>query len=212
MKKLVTEINKEALIKLLPLFGIDSQITIIEDEPKLYDNLGSDLIEEPFYIEENIIDLDKVLSMCDDVDYARTPIRKVIDWNEFCDFWKLILNIQKQREFGYPMTNIEYIYHKGLQLNLPIKLQCASVELGFYPDVDYDVITGESEIGEMILYQEDDDFWQYVFSMQYTQVKKLSKKKVKKATHWHPRDYRMAIEDMVAFMNNDREYFKRVLR
>lgn len=212
MKKLVTEINKNALMKLLPLFGIDSQITVIEDDLKLYDNLGSDCIEEPFYIEENIIDLEKVLSICDDVDYARTPIRKIIDWNEFCDFWKLILNIQKQREFGYSMTNIEYIYNKGLQLNLPIQFQRASVDLGFYPDIDYYVITGKSEIGEMILYQEDDDFWEYVFVLQYTRVKKFSKKEVKETTHWHPHSYQMAIKDMVAFMNNDKEYFKREIK
>lgn len=210
MKKLVTEINRKALMKLLPLFGIESQITVIEDESKLYDNPA--LTEETFYIEETIVDLENVLSMCDDVDYAKTPIRKIVDWNEFCDFWKLILNIQKQREFGYPMTNIEYIYNKGLQLNLPIKLQRASVDLGFYPDINYFVITGQSEIGEMILYQDGDDWGEYVFLLQYTRVKKFSKKKVKENAHWHPRSYRMAIEDMVAFMNNDKEYFKRIKR
>lgn len=210
VKKLVTEINRKALMKLLPLFGIESQITVIEDEPKLYDN--PDLTEETFYIEETIVDLENVLSMCDDVDYAKTPIRKIVDWSEFCDFWKLILNIQKQREFGYPMTNIEYIYNKGLQLNLPIKLQRASVDLGFYPDINYFVITGQSEIGEMILYQDGDDWEEYVFLLQYTRVKKFSKKKVTETAHWHPRSYRMAIEDMVAFMNSDKEYFKRIKR
>ena len=209
MKKLVTEIDKNNLIKILPLFGVESQITIGEDAPNRADGAPTDSGKTPFYIEENIADLDKILSLCDDIDNAKSPLRKAVDWNVFCDFWELMLNIQKQREFGVPLTNIEYIYRKGLQLHLPITLQRASVELGFTPELNYYVITGESELGKMMLYQDYEDILEYVFSVEYFRVKKFSKKRVKAFTHWHPRGCRMALDDMTAFMKNDKEYLKR---
>ncbi|MBD5132649.1 MAG: hypothetical protein HDT28_08715 [Clostridiales bacterium] len=213
MKKLVTEINKETLTKYLPIFGIDSQVTILDDAQATSNDICLNSKGTPFYIEENIIDLNSILSLCDDIDNAKSPIRKKIIWGEFCDFWVLIINIKKQREFGYSMSDIEYIYKKGVELNLPIKLQQASTDLGFYPDVNYLVITGKSQIGEMLLYQEDEnDFLEYVFSLQYLRIKKFSKKKEKAGTHWHPRGYQKAIEDMIAFMNNDEEYFRNVIK
>ena len=209
MKKHVTEIDKKTLIDLLPVFGIESQISIIDNE-QTYDNSDSGWTES-FYIEENIIDLDKLLILCDTVSCNRkNPIRKQIDWEDFCMFWELLQNIQKQREFGYPMTNIEYIYKKGLQLNLPIKYQRASVELGFYPDINYYVITGKSEIGEMMLYQEDEYYFlEFVFEIQYFRAERFIKEKIIENTHWHPYGYQMALEDMIAFMTNDKEYFRR---
>nr|MDE7394546.1 hypothetical protein [Clostridiales bacterium] len=109
MKKLVTEISKASLMKLLPIFGIDSQIKISEDTETSNDNAESLLEKKPFYIEENIGDLERILSICDDVDCSGTPIRKRIESEDFFGFWEFVLNIQKQREFGCPITNIEYI-------------------------------------------------------------------------------------------------------
>ena len=209
MKKLVTEIEKNTLIECLPLFGIETQITILDGEKATDNCVGNNPKIKPFYIDENIIDLDKAISMCEFADNSiKSPIRKIKDWD--C-FWELLLNIQKQREFGQPLSNIEYIYKKGLQLNLPIKLERAG-DLGFEPGVDWYVITGNSEIGEMRLYQEDDNFLEYVFELlNFFRIKRFSKKKVQDNTHWHPRGWEMALQDMVAFMNNDKEFFKKHL-
>ncbi len=210
MKVLVTEINQKVLAEFIPMFGLASQITFLEKAEIPDDCKKHNSIAQPYYIEECINDLEKVLSICDDVDYSRTPIRKKVDWNEFCGFWELILNIQKQREIGYPTTNIEYIYKKGIQRNLSIELKHASVDLGFEPQADYYVIIGESPIGKMQLYQDCDDFSEYVFVLEYEKVSRFSKKKVADITHWHPRGYQRAMEDMIAFMHNDKEYFKRL--
>ena len=110
------------------------------------------------------------------------------------------------------MTNIEYLYKKGLQLDLPIQLQQASEELGFYPNLHYWVITGKSEIGEMRLYQEEDGLFEYVFDLQYVRRKLFSKKKVFVNTHWHPRGYQKAMDDMIVFMKGDKDYFRRVMK
>ncbi len=196
MKVIVTEIDKDILSKMISVFGLDSQISILEETqlPEYCDKNYS--IEKPYFIEENIVDLDGLISLCNDVDYGRTPIRRQVDWNEFCGFWELILNVNKLREFGEPITDIEYVYRKGKQLNLPIELKRASVELGFYPDIDYFVIIGESEMGKMLLYQEEGET-EFVFYLEYS----------KGGTHWHPRDYTEAIKDMIAFMKNDRDHF-----
>ena len=210
MKVLVTEIEKEELIEFLPIFGLDSQITILE-EPPTPNNDGKKLsIKEPYYIDENIADLKRMISLGADADYGRTQIHLGKDQSKFRGFFELLLNINKQREMGYPIMDIEYIYKKGVQMNLPIALRRASVDLDFASDTDYFAIIGESEIGKMQLYQKDGDFSEFIFVMEYDKIKKFTKKKIHTTTHWHPIDYQAAIEDMLAFMNQDKEYFKKV--
>ena len=103
--------------------------------------------------------------------------------------------------------DIEYVYKKGIELKLPIALQ-RSTDLGFIAGADYFVITGESEFGKMILYQEDENDIEFVFTIEYNKRKLFSKKTVKRYTHWHPSDYQAALDDMIAFMNTDEKYFK----
>ncbi|MDE6676577.1 MAG: hypothetical protein K2K12_02545, partial [Clostridia bacterium] len=186
--------------------SIFEETRILDEDKKL--NSVYDYIDEPYYIEENIVDLKRVLSLCEEMDWGNTPLRKRIDWDELCCFWELMLNIMKQREVGYPVTDIEYIYQKGVQLNLPIELKHASVELGFaQDDEECFVVVGESEIGKMQLYQEEDI--EFVFVLEYDRKKIFSKEKVMDITHWHPRTVQMAMEDVIAFMKNDREYFRK---
>lgn len=206
MKVLVIEIEKDVLKKYLQKFELTDQITFLDgleipDEDAKYET-AHDNVDEPYYIEEYIVDLDKFISICNNINY----IKERLDWHEFCGFWDLILNIKKQRDIGYPISDIEYVYKIGLRHNLQIEYHHVSELDGFTEDTDFYVITGQSDLGKMMLYQEN-DCTDFVFSIEYERIKKFSKKKVTDGTHWHPYTYIMAIEDMIAFITNDNEYF-----
>lgn len=198
MKVLVTDIKKEALVRILPLFELASQIVIL-NESVLIDDKDFNLNNEPYYIEENIRDLKGLLILCEN-NIDRSLLTK-INWDEFYDFWRLILNIQKQREFGCQLSDIEYVYKKGLQLNLPITFQRASEDMGFEPYADFFVITGKSNTGSMILYQEHGASPEFVFDLEYNGIKKS-----KKITHWHPCDCQIALKDMIEFFNGNNKF------
>lgn len=216
MKVLVTEIGKDTLTEYIELFGLYGQITFLNEleipnKDEKYDCVW-EIIDQPYYIEEKIEDLDNLLSFCDDVDYCREPlwkaIKKKIVWDKFFRFYELILNIKKQRDFGTPLSDIEYVYKKGLQHDLSIELR-SSRDLGFDPNVDYLVITGQSNFGKMMLYQEN-GCTEFVFSIEYNKNNLLPKRKLKyNGTHWHPRKCFEAIKDMIAFMTNDNDYLLR---
>ncbi|MDE6200948.1 MAG: hypothetical protein K2M47_03615 [Clostridiales bacterium] len=206
MKVLVIEIEKDALIKCLQKFELTNQITFLDelavpnDDAKYktaYKN-----IDNPYYIEENFIDLDKLISIYESISY----IKMRLDIHEFSGFYELIFNIKKQREIGYPISDIEYVYKIGLQHSLPIEYHHVSELDGFIEGTDFYVITGQSNLGKMMLYQEN-DCTDFVFSIEYKRIKMFSKKKIADGTHWHPYTYIGAIEDMIAFITNDSEYF-----
>lgn len=99
-------------------------------------------------------------------------------------------------------SEIELIFECAKRLGLNVELQRASEELGFYPDLDFPVIVGKSEIGQMLLYREDDDS-DFVFTVTYIG----GALKTEKYAHWHPNDSAQAFEDTKAFMTDDRKYF-----
>ena len=68
--------------------------------------------------------------------------------------------------------------------------------------LDFPVIVGKSEIGQMLLYREDDDS-DFVFTVTYIG----GALKTEKYAHWHPNDSAQAFEDTKAFMTDDRKYF-----
>lgn len=206
MKVLVIEIEKDALIKCLEKFELTDQITFLDglavpDEDAKYKTAYKN-IDKPYYIEENFIDLDKLVSIYDSISYMKMRL----DIHEFSDFHELIFNMKKQRDIGYPISDIEYVYKIGLRHDLQIEYHHVSELDGFTEDTDFYVITGQSDLGKMMLYQEN-DCTDFVFSIEYERIKKFSKKKVTDGTHWHPYTYIMAIEDMIAFITNDNEYF-----
>ncbi|MDE7107349.1 MAG: hypothetical protein K2O39_03415 [Clostridiales bacterium] len=207
MKVLVIEIEKDTFKKCLQKYDLTDQITFLDglgipDEDAKYETAYNN-VDEPYYIEENITDLDKFVSIYDSISYLKMKL----DLDTFSCFGKLIFNIKKQRDIGYPISDIEYVYKKGLRQNLPIEYHHAS-ELGFMEEADYYAITGQSDLGKMMLYQEN-DCTDFVFSVEYEKIKKLAKKQIKDGTHWHPRTYIDAINDMIAFMTNNKEYFKK---
>ncbi len=203
MRVLVGTIEKDVLLRVMREFGLDNQISI-------GDNAEAERrsrIKTPYYIEENIIDLKKTLAMCDSIDYGFSCVAKLhISLGEFFDFWELMTEIEKQREFGEPLSNIEYIYRKSVQLGLPVELK-RTEEIEFKPEGEY-AIVGKSDIGSMTLSQEDDAFLEYCFYVEYTRYGRFTKRPIADNNHWHPRGYNDALADVVAFMRGDREYFK----
>ena len=97
MKVLVNEIEKVDLTDIMHHFVSNNEVVILEDASQEYKTVDCN---QPFYIEENIIYLDKVLKLCTDVSYYRTPIRDIVSWDKFCLFWALMFSIYKQREMG----------------------------------------------------------------------------------------------------------------
>lgn len=143
-----------------------------------------------FYIEENIKNLDELIDKCNSLN----------DKLRFSSFLRLLLNIKKQREYDSSITDLEYIYQIGLMENLQIQYTNTNEH--------QKCIIGFSKIGRMHLYQETSETSEFVFCIDYEKTTFFKRKK-KKTTHWNPETFWDAISDMLSFMKNDRNYFKK---
>ena len=195
MKVLVNEIEKDVLVDIMQHFVTDSEIVILGDAAIEYKTLDC---KQPYYIEENIINLDKVLELCTDVSYNRTPIRNIVSWDKFCLFWALIFSIYKQREMGRKISDLEYLYEKYKNKYELILTRTSQLNLKF--TIDEDVLVGESKLGKMYLYKQD-EYFEFVFSVEYKTTNIFGKEKIKH-THWHPQDFFEASDDLDKFMSN----------
>ena len=195
MKVLVNEIEKVDLINIMHHFVFENEIVRLEDAPQKYKNIDCN---QPYYIEENIIDLDKVLKLCTDVSYNRTPIRDIVSWDKFCLFWALMFSIYKQREVGRKISDLEYLYEKYKNKYNIILTKTTQLDLEF--TIDEDVLVGESKLGKMYLYKQD-EYFDFVFSVEYKSTG-IFGKEIIKHTHWHPQDFFEASDDLDKFMSN----------
>ena len=195
MKVLVNEIEKDVLVDIMQHFVSNSEIVILEDAAIEYKTLDCD---QPYYVEENIINLDKVLELCTDVSYDRTPIRNIVSWDKFCLFWALMFSIYKQREMGRKISDLEYLYEKYKNKYELILTRTSQLNLKF--TIDEDVLFGESKLGKMYLYKQD-EYFEFVFSVEYKTTNIFGKEKIKYA-HWHPQDFFEASDDLDKFMSN----------
>lgn len=195
MKVLVNEIEKDVLVDIMQHFVADSEIVILGDAAIEYKTLDC---KQPYYIEENIINLDKVLELCTDVSYNRTPIRNIVSWDKFCLFWALIFSIYKQREMGRKISDLEYLYEKYKNKYELILTRTSQLDLNF--TIDEDVLVGESKLGKMYLYKQD-EYFEFVFSVEY-KTTNIFGKEIIKHTHWHPQDFFEASDDLDKFMSN----------
>lgn len=195
MKVLVNEIEKDVLVDIMQHFVTDSEIVILGDAAIEYKTLDC---KQPYYIEENIINLDKVLELCTDVSYNRTPIRNIVSWDKFCLFWALIFSIYKQREMGRKISDLEYLYEKYKNKYELILTRTSQLNLKF--TIDEDVLFGESKLGKMYLYKQD-EYFEFVFSVEY-KTTNIFGKEIIKHTHWHPQDFFEASDDLDKFMSN----------
>lgn len=202
MRVLVNEIERDVLFDLYQHFVGEKEILFIEYADASF---STPYCLKPFYIEEKIVNLQNVLKLCDDVDFNRTPIRKMIDWNDFTSFWALMFSIYKQRETGKKVSDVEFIYLKlkdkcDLVLTTTFKLNA-----GF--TIDVPVLCGESALGKMNLYKDTDYGFEFVFLVEYVGKGFLGHSK-QKFTHWHPQNLIFALDDVDKFMSNDFERFK----
>ena len=195
MKVLVNEIEIVDLINIMHHFVSENEIVRLEDAPQKYKTIDCN---QPYYIEENIIDLDKVLKLCTDVSYNRTPIRDIVSWDKFCLFWALMFSIYKQREMGRKISDLEYLYEKYKNKYNIILTKTSQLDLEF--TIDEDVLVGESKLGKMYLYKQD-EYFDFVFSVEYKSTGIFGKEKIKH-THWHPQDFFEASDDLDKFMSN----------
>lgn len=195
MKVLVNEIEIVDLINIMHHFVSENEIVRLEDAPQKYKTIDCN---QPYYIEENIIDLDKVLKLCTDVSYNRTPIRDIVSWDKFCLFWALMFSIYKQREMGRKISDLEYLYEKYKNKYNIILTKTSQLDLEFI--IDEDVLVGESKLGKMYLYKQD-EYFEFVFSVEYKTTNIFGKEKIKH-THWHPQDFFEASDDLDKFMSN----------
>ncbi|MDE6028978.1 MAG: hypothetical protein K2F90_01495 [Clostridiales bacterium] len=205
MKVLVVEIDKDTLKNCLQVFNIADPITFLDglkvpDEDEKYE---TSFDYDPYYIEESIADLDKVIALCDDVYY----VRQRMQYGDIGGFFELLVNIKKQRDFGCYLDDMEYIYKTGLRLDLPIEYNLASELFDHPKSDDFYVITGQSDLGKIELYNQYGFDFTLIFSRNKT--KKFTEMDITEVSHWHPNSCIDAINDMVAILTNDEEYFRK---
>lgn len=195
MKVLVNEIERVDLINIMHYFVSNNEIVILEDALPEYKTMDCN---QPYYIEEKIINLDRVLELCIDVSYNRTPIRNIVSWDKFCLFWALMFSIYKQRELGRKISDLEYLYEKYKNKYDLTLTRTSQLNLGF--TIDEDVLVGESKLGKMYLYKQD-EYFDFVFSVEFKSTNIFRKEKIKH-THWHPQNFFEAADDLDKFMSN----------
>ena len=203
MKVLVDVIRLETLQKIRPFFIKDNEITFLEYCDK---SLAFYDFDKPYYIDENIEDLDKVLKTCDDVACEKSDIRNKVDWLEFDHFWWLMQEIKKQRDVGRKISDLEYVYEKTKNI-VPVKyVDIMSLNQGYTFDSPHYCITGNSSFGEMVLYKDEEDFVEFVFAFSYKKKNMFGKERIE-YSHIHPQDFDEAILDVIAWMKNDKSRF-----
>ena len=201
MKVLVDEISLEQLNNVKNYFVSDEEIKILEycDKSAAYYEC-----ENPFYIEESIKDIDRVLKLCEDVSY-NSSIMKKIKWDDFDKFWWLILEIKKQRDIGIKTGDIEYVYAMTKDI-VPVTLtDTEKLNRGFTFETPHLVVYGKSKLGEMMLYKDIEDMSDFVFFVEFMK-RGLFGKKYKEYSHYHPQNYEEAIKGVIDWMTNSREF------
>ena len=83
MKVLVNEIEKEILFEIRKHFVEDNEITFLEYSEN---EKPTEFCKKPYYIEENIMNLQKVIDLCIAVDNGKSPLRKQLNWEQFACF------------------------------------------------------------------------------------------------------------------------------
>jgi hypothetical protein len=166
----------------MKIFNVNDQVKVLDDIPDAtYDN---EFNVQPYIIEENIIDIDNLLSKFSDIYWNRTKLDKNITWSEFSIFWRLFEKIKHKREIGRQVTDVEYIYEHVMDDSRIKKVM--SSELSGFTSGSIEVIYGQSNGIEIYLYQ-DEGSWEYVLSIVYGG---------KGITHWHPQNTEECLKDI----------------
>lgn len=208
MKVLINNISWDNLNEIKKFFVGDGEIEFIEFADEKFKSFKC---PQPYYVEENIKDLDKLINLCDEMDSNDATRHRVLKLHAifftkrdkrylyaYPNFKDLLLSIKKQRVAGREISDIEYIYRQ-LNGKYDIKLQ-NSLALNNGYTIDTSVICGCSAIGKFELFSDNPDMnYELVFC--YETEKTVRGKNRKINGHWHPYDYREAIRDVEDFMN-----------
>ncbi len=190
---LVNEIEKEILFEIRKHFVEENEITFLEYSEN---EKQTEFCKKPYYIEENITNLQKVIDLCIAVDNGKSPLRKLFNWEQigqFACFYNLIISIYKQREVGKKVDDIEFLYLKNKD---KYDLEIKTIK---YDDDLHICLCGNSKIGQMELYK---DFELFVFAVGYKKLTIFKKEKIVH-THWHPWNIFEAQSDLDLFMTDD---------
>ena len=102
------------------------------------------------------------------------------------------------------MNDIEYIYNKLCNKHNLLLTNSFALNAGF--TIDVPVISGKSELGEFLLYVDEDTKephgGMFVFCVEYEKRTWFRKRLVKRAAHWHPQNIEDAIKYVDEFMLN----------
>ena len=188
MDLMVREIEYNKFKNFLDIFDISQDIEFVKelvDEP--YDD---DYKVQPYKIREFIIDLELLLNECNDVSFNRSSKRKLVEWNDFSLFWRVMQNIKHKRIIGKQLPDIEYVY-EFIKSYTNLKV-IKSAKLEGFSNPNIDVIYGKSNEIELYLMQEP-GIWEFILSINY---------KGKNVTHWHPQSCEDTINDMKAILDD----------
>lgn len=212
MKVLVSYIPWEDLNEIKNYFVGDGEIEFIEFADKIFKMYSS--CPQPYYIEENIKNLDDLIKLTDEMEVDSATKRRVLKTrhkfirtnkdiqlsNNYYCFRDLLLSIKKQREAGREISDIEYIY-QTLKDKYNITL-VNSLDLNEGYTIETQVICGQSSLGKFELFSDNPDMnFEFVFYYETEKIKRGKKKQVN--GHWHPREYRDAIRDVEDFMEGN---------
>ena len=199
MLVLVCEIDKNELLNIYKNYISPNEITVLNDASA--DELQNDILQTylndeqadkfeitPYFIEENIRDIEALMQACKSKQYASLP-------TAFDRFAELIFNIYKQRVIGCKISDIRYVY-EVCKDKYAIQLVDSKTLKGW--NEGYTVIVGQSHQGNMFLCKDGD----FVFSYEYKVMGLFGRMRTKR-THWHPQYFSDAIEALEDYMNGD---------
>ncbi len=187
MKFLVDEITLETLNNARKHFLKENEITFLEYADA--EKYGNEVCPQPFYIEEKIANLEALLQTLADMEYGRKKLPS-LSWIEFVDFYLLMSEIQKFRDVGEKLSDLEYVYRMTKEMG--------NVEYG--EGDEGEELRGKSRIVEFTVTSEEcgGDF---IFDFSWKR-ERLGKIEIK-SSHYHPITVWEVLEDVKLWLAND---------
>ena len=101
--------------------------------------------------------------------------------------------------------DLDYIYMELENKYDLLLTNTYALDCGYTADMK--VLCGESTFGKFNLYKEDDDWDEFVFSVEYA-TPRMNRYSLttEMYTHWHPQSREQALNDVIAFMEGTHKY------
>ena len=102
-------------------------------------------------------------------------------------------------------SDLEFIYNQLKDKYDLVLTNTFALNAGY--EIDVPVLCGSSALGRFELYKEDEDWDEFVFTVEFAAPKKLRWSLAEeKYTHWHPQTKEHALEDVIAFMEGTHKF------